>query len=105
MWKQYAEAFAQPQYTMADDYFMWITSYIIRWNNIRYDPHEIIIIMSTPSSSLCNHGVPWLGEGLSMLLLHLPILRYPLPDGTLPVIVYSSSLHRLAGLPLGLFLS
>ena len=30
---------------------------------------------------------PWLGEGLSMLLPHLPILRYPLPGGTLPVVV------------------
>ena len=25
--------------------------------------------------------------GLSMLLPHLPILRYPLPDGTLPVAI------------------
>ena len=30
-------------------------------------------------SSLCSHGVPWLGECLSMLLPHLPILRYPPP--------------------------
>ena len=37
------------------------------------------------SSSLCSHSAPWLGEGFSMLLPHLPILRYPLPDGTLPV--------------------
>ena len=28
-------------------------------------------------SSLCSHSVPWLGEGLSMLLPHLPILCYP----------------------------
>ena len=39
-------------------------------------------------SSLCNYSVPWLGEGLSMLLPYLPILRYPLPDATLPVVVY-----------------
>ena len=36
-----------------------------------------------------------MGEGLSMLFPHQPILRYLLP---------SSSLHRLAGLPLGLFI-
>ena len=40
------------------------------------------------SSSLCSHNVPWMDEGLSMLLPHLPILSYPLPDGTLPVVVY-----------------
>ena len=39
------------------------------------------------SPSLCSRSVPWLGEGLSMLLPHLPILRYPLPDGTLPVVI------------------
>ena len=32
------------------------------------------------SSSLCSHSIPWLGEGLSMQLPHLPIFRYPLPD-------------------------
>ena len=42
---------------------------------------------ATPSSS-CSHSDPWLGESLSMLLPHLPILRYPLPDGTLPEVVY-----------------
>ena len=35
----------------------------------------------------------------------MSILRYPLPDGTLPVVVFSSTLQRLAGLPPGLFLS
>ena len=39
------------------------------------------------SLSLCCHSVPWLGEGLSMLLPHLPILRQHLPDGTLPVVI------------------
>ena len=39
------------------------------------------------SSSLCSYSVPWLCEGLRMLLPHLPILRYPLPDGTLPVVI------------------
>ena len=39
------------------------------------------------SSSLCSRSVPWLGEGLSILLPHLPILRYPLPDGALPVVI------------------
>ncbi len=36
---------------------------------------------------LCSHSVPWLDEGPSMLLPHLPILHYPLPDGTLPPVV------------------
>ena len=56
-------------------------------------------------SSLCNHIVPWLVEGLSMLLPHLPILCYPLPDCTRPV-SRSRLVHLqcLAGLPLGLFL-
>ena len=35
----------------------------------------------------CAVIVLWLGEGLSMLLPHLLMLRYPLPDGTLPVVV------------------
>ena len=32
------------------------------------------------SSSLCSHSssVPWLNKGLTMLFLHLPVLRYPL---------------------------
>ena len=33
-----------------------------------------------------HHSVPWLGEGFNMLLTYLPILRYPLLDGTLPVV-------------------
>ena len=39
------------------------------------------------SSSLCSCSVPWLGKGLSMLLPHVPILRYPLPGSALPVLV------------------
>ena len=34
-----------------------------------------------------NFVQAWLGEGLSMLLPHLSISRYPPPDGALPVLV------------------
>ena len=50
--------------------------------------HCGMMLINSPSSSLCSHSVLWLGEGLSMLLPHLPILCYPLPNGTLPVVVY-----------------
>ena len=42
-------------------------------------------------ASLCSHSVPLLGEGLSMLVPHLPSLRYPLPDGALPVVILPQS--------------
>ena len=50
------------------------------------------------SSPLCSRSVPWLGEGLCMLLPHLPILRYPPPVGT-------GSIRRLsyAGLDIVLY--
>ena len=42
-----------------------------------------------------------------MLFPRLPIVRYPVPDDTLPVVVYLvyPSIHRLTGLPLGRFYS
>ena len=42
---------------------------------------DAIIFLFLSASSLCSCSVPWLREGLSMLFPHLPILRYPLPDG------------------------
>ena len=42
----------------------------------------------SPSSSLCNCCVPWLGEGFSPLFPDLRVLRYLLPDGVFPVLVY-----------------
>ena len=54
---------------------------------IRTNFIDLYLYNITSSSSLCSHSVPWLGEGLSMLLPHLPVLRYPLPDGTLPIAV------------------
>ena len=45
---------------------------------------------SSSSSSSCSRSVPWLGKGFSMLFPHLPILRYTLPDGTLPVVRLSN---------------
>ena len=29
---------------------------------------------------MCSHSVPWLGEGLSMLLPYMPSLRCPVPE-------------------------
>ena len=67
-----------------------------RWCSVPYRPNFLGIgvpwapcplPLAMPSSLLCSHSVPWLGEGLSMLLPHLPILRYPLPGGILLEVV------------------
>ena len=56
------------------------------------DPADMSQVKGSPSSSsLCSRSVPCLGEYLP----HLPILRYPLPDGTLLVVVkFVSPLFR-----------
>ena len=37
-------------------------------------------------------------EGISMLLPHLPVLHYPLPNDTIPIVVFLSvfSFHRVS---------
>ena len=52
-----------------------------------YLSRTITTYPSCTSPSLCSLSIPWFGKPLSLLLPHLPILRYPLPDGTLPVVV------------------
>ena len=73
--------------------FMW---YIFRLHICIYIHIYIYIYIyiSSASSSLCSHSVPWLGEGLSMLLPHLPILRYPLPDCSSSRLVVSLTFRR-----------
>ena len=53
------------------------------WDICFYTLHHAIIVLQYISSlsSLSNHSVPWLGEGLSLLLPHLPILRYHTYNG------------------------
>ena len=42
---------------------------------------------SLESLSFCRRNVPWLGEDRTVLYPDLSVLCYPLPNGTLPVLV------------------
>ena len=56
--------------------------------NIRLKPFYNIFVI--------NGHIACLVRGRRLLFLYLPVLPYSVPDGAFPVVVYSSSLHRIA---------